>query len=178
MNLDENFKSKSKEDIVRYVFMHFGEEIKRLIFTYVKSFSQTDDIFQEFLITVYQKIDSFKEESSFKTWLYRIAINKSKDYLRSPIYRLQYSTGKNLEDIYANSPEKQVLLKELEKEVIEAVLSLPIKYREIFILRYYQSLSIKEISESIGVNESTVKTRLSRGKVRLEKVLGGDYFEI
>jgi RNA polymerase sigma factor (sigma-70 family) len=173
-----NLEPKSRDEMVKYVFDHFGEEIKRLIFTYVKNFSQTDDVFQEFLITVYQKFDSFKGESQLKTWLYRIAINKCKDYLRSPIHRLQFATNKIMDATYNKSPEQHVVLEESEKEIIEAVLSLPIKYREIFILRFYKSLSIKEISELIGVNESTVKTRLSRGKSKLEKLLGGDYIEI
>jgi len=62
--------------------------MKRLIFTYVKSYSVTDAPFQEFLITVYPKYETFNGNSKHSTWLTRIAINKCKDYLRSPLHRI------------------------------------------------------------------------------------------
>src|SRR5690625_7477862 len=61
----------------------YGNEIKRLIYTYVKNEADTDDIAQEVFVTVYKKLHTFQKQSSLKSWLYSIAINKSKDYLRS-----------------------------------------------------------------------------------------------
>ena len=61
----------------------YGEEIKRLVYTYVKDHSAAEDVTQEIFITVYLKLDSFAGKSSVKTWIYSIAINKCKDYLKS-----------------------------------------------------------------------------------------------
>ncbi|WP_052330476.1 RNA polymerase sigma factor [Virgibacillus sp. MSP4-1] len=169
--------SKSRKEIIEYVYDQFGEQIKRVIFTYVKNHAQTDDIFQEFLITVYHKINTYKGKSKFETWLYRIAVNKCKDYLRSPIHRL-FKHNEQLEESRIDlSPENKVYLAEIEIDIVEAILSLPVKYREVIVLRFYKTFSIKEISETLKVKESTVKTRLSRGKKKIQLILGGDYIE-
>lgn len=172
---DEEILEKPIEEVMDYIIDEYGEEIKRLIFTYVKTHSITDDIFQEFLIKVYRSIDDFKKKSKLKTWLYRIAINKCKDYLRSPIHRI---LGMN--EVFSPKQEKSaedaVIRKEQNVQLANAVLSLPVKYREIMILRYYQSFSIQQISQLLHINESTVKTRLLRGKSKLRQKLGGDSY--
>nr|WP_255688605.1 sigma-70 family RNA polymerase sigma factor [Pontibacillus sp. HN14] len=171
-------KELPAEEIIEVVFNDYGGNIKSVIYTYVKSGAQTEDIFQEFLISVYKNSHLFKGESSFKTWLYRIAINKCKDYLKSPIHRIFTTYNDQLSNKSTEaSPEQRVVEKELEGEIVKAIMSLPIKYREVFVLRYYQSFSIRQISESIGIKESTVKSRIMRGKKKLQSKLGGDYFE-
>lgn len=172
---DEDILEKSIEEVMDYIIDEYGEEIKRLIFTYVKNYSTTDDIFQEFLIKVYKTIAGFKRNSKLKTWLYRIAINKCKDHLRSPIHRIL------LNEVFSpkqeRSAEDTLIRKEQNVRVAEAVLSLPVKYREIIILKYYQTFSIQQISATLQINESTIKTRIARGKSRLRQKLGGDIFE-
>ena len=163
----------SIEEIVDHIIDEYGEGIKRLIFTYVKNHSTTDDIFQEFLIKVYKTINGFKGESKLKTWLYRIAINCCKDHLRSPIHRI-LSLNTMFSFKIEKSAEDALIHKEQKTRVAEAVLSLPTKYREIIILRYYQNFSIQQISDTLHINDSTVKTRISRGKSKLQQKLGGD----
>ncbi|MBX0358450.1 sigma-70 family RNA polymerase sigma factor [Halobacillus sp. Nhm2S1] len=161
---------------MNYIIDQYGEEIKRLIFTYVKNYATTDDIFQEFLIKVYKNISGFKREAKLRSWLYRIAINTCKDYLRSPINRI-FSLNDAIFSEKEKSAEDMVILKENNVQLAKAVLSLPIKYREIFVLRFYQSFSLQQISEALNMKESTVKTRISRGKSKLRQKLGGDIYE-
>ncbi|MGP4107606.1 sigma-70 family RNA polymerase sigma factor [Virgibacillus sp. L01] len=170
---DTDIIEKSREEIIYYIIDFYGEEIKRLIFTYVKNHAQTDDIFQEFLIKTYKKLSGFNSNSALKTWLYRIAINTCKDYLRSPIHRfLQYN--ESMKSIKKQKSAEQISLeKERQQTIIQTILSLPIKYREVITLMYYKHLSIKEISQSLGINESTVKTRIMRGKRKLRTKLEG-----
>jgi RNA polymerase sigma factor (sigma-70 family) len=165
-----------KEEAIEYVIDHYGEMIKRLIFTYVKKHAQTDDIFQEFLITVYKKLDSFRGEAKLKSWLCRIAINKCKDYLKSPLHRLILLKDQLQEIEFEKSAEQLSIEEEENQLIVQAIFDLPLKYREIFVLRYYQSLSIKEIGELLDINESTIKTRIARGKQRLEAKLGGESY--
>lgn len=168
-----DISERTKEETIHNIICNHGEEIKRLIFTYAKSYDVTEDIFQEFLIQTYKSLDGFKSNSSLKTWLYRIAINKCKDYLRSPIHRLIHYTDKFNAFRKQKSAESSYLENESKSELAEMVLSLPIKYREVIILRYYKDLSIREISTTLNVKESTIATRLMRGRNRLETKLGG-----
>ncbi|WP_407270740.1 sigma-70 family RNA polymerase sigma factor [Radiobacillus sp. PE A8.2] len=168
---------KSKDEIIDYVIKQYGDQIKRIIFTYVKNYEQTDDIFQEFLIKVYTNVRLFKGNSSFKTWLCRIAINKSKDYLRTSIQRFFPFNDQVKSRSIGKSAEQRAIENEEDMEVVKAILALPIKYREIFVLRFYQSFSMKQISISLQLNESTVKTRMMRGKKKLQQKLGGEYLE-
>lgn len=170
------FRGTDEEAIV-HIIDYYGEGIKRLIFTYVKNYAQTDDLFQDFLLKVYQNIGQFHGNSSLKTWLYRIAINTCKDYLRSPINRI-FSPGIKSDLIKTSqSAETQVLKKEYYQQLAQCIFSLPIKYREIFVLRFYQDFTIKEISEAVGIPESTVRTRIMRGKEKIKEQLGGDGFD-
>lgn len=175
--IKEHILTRSREEVIIFIIDEYGEQIKRLIFTYVKNYAQTDDLFQEFLMTVYSSIDQFKGKSSFLTWLYRIAINKCKDYLRSPIHRFFPIKDDIALSRSVDSTEQIVLEKERYEHIVRCMLSLPIKYREIIVLRFHHGFSIKEISEALNIGESTVKTRIMRGKEKLQKKLGGDFFE-
>ncbi|MFZ3579924.1 sigma-70 family RNA polymerase sigma factor [Virgibacillus sp. DJP39] len=172
-NLHNKLLEKTNEEIIHYIIFTYGEEIKRLIITYVKSYDVADDIFQEFLIKTYNSLSGFRSDSSLKTWLYRIAINKCKDYLRSPIHRLIHYTDKLSSIKKEESAEDAYLEKENNEQLARTVLSLSIKYREVMILKYYKDLSIQEVSAALGINESTVKTRIMRGKNKLQNKIGG-----
>ncbi|MDC3422202.1 sigma-70 family RNA polymerase sigma factor [Aquibacillus koreensis] len=150
--------------------------MKRLIFLYVRDKAITDDLTQEVFIKVFSHMNTFEHNSSYKTWIYRIAINQCKDYFRSWTYR-KIIFNPFIEKTNDNTPE-QILIREDEKSLLtQAILSLPIKYREIIILFYYNELKMKEISNILQVNESTVKTRISRARNLLKKKLGGVYLE-
>jgi RNA polymerase sigma-70 factor, ECF subfamily len=78
----------SKDDILIYLMNEYGTMVKRLAFSYVKDTSLAEDIAQEVFISTYKNLDSFKGESSYKTWIYRIAINRSKDMVKSKAFRM------------------------------------------------------------------------------------------
>lgn len=71
------------EDALETIMNEYGTEIKRFIYSYIKNESDADDVTQDVFVTVYQKLDTFRGESTLRSWIYSIAINKSKDYLRS-----------------------------------------------------------------------------------------------
>ena len=162
----------------------YGDEIKRLVFAYVKNSADTDDVTQEVFVTIYQKLNTFKGNSSLKSWIYSIAINKCKDYLRS-----WHARNKRLREKLITSshtmkkeeitPEEQALQRDHSSELFRTVMDLPIKYREIIILFYFKELSTGEISKILDMNEATVRTRLTRGREKLKECLsskkGGVY---
>ncbi|SET21835.1 RNA polymerase sigma-70 factor, ECF subfamily [Oceanobacillus limi] len=167
--------SLNREDAIEWIMEEYGEGLKRFIFFYVKNRAQTDDLFQEVLLTVYQKLDTYEERASLKNWLYRVTANRCKDYLRSPIHRLITWKDQMKEKADDSTPEQAYLLDEQKHTVIEAIIELPIKYREVLILQYYKEFSIQEISDLLHVNPSTVKTRIKRAKEKLKSTLKEEF---
>ncbi len=154
----------------------YGDEIKRLVYTYVKNTADTDDITQEVFVTIYQKLNTFQGKSSLKSWIYAIAINKSKDYLRSwqaRNKRLRERLAQSSHEIVRQeaTPEEKSVQKDHASELLATVMDLPVKYREVIILFYFKELSIKEISSVLKLNEATVRTRLNRGRAKLKECL-------
>jgi RNA polymerase sigma-70 factor (ECF subfamily) len=161
----------TKEELLERLIDQFGPDIKRLAYTYVKDWPTAEDITQEIFISCYKKIDDFRGESSYKTWLYKIAINKCKDFYRSKWYRFVTPFDNVIEKLKGGnlSIEEQVILKEEDYLLSQQVLSLPQKYREMIILYYYEELKISEIEELTGIKQETIKTRLRRAKQQLSK---------
>nr|WP_231495775.1 sigma-70 family RNA polymerase sigma factor [Paucisalibacillus sp. EB02] len=165
----------SRDEAMEWIMDEYGESLKRFIYTYVKNKAQTDDIFQDVLFTVYQKIDTYQGRASFKNWLYQVTANKCKDYLRSPFHRIFIWKEEITGVVSDSTPETRYLLDEQKRSVIEAILKLPIKYREVLVLQYYKEFSIQEISDLLKVNPSTIKTRIMRAKEKLKDLLKEDF---
>lgn len=158
-----------RNEAVELLMNEYGETIKRLVFTYIKDYALTEDLTQEIFLTVYLKLSTFAGRSSIKTWVYTIAINKCKDYLRSWHYRKISYTNNLLEFIGTNkSPENNLLDQSDSAELVKEILKLPIKYREVIVLFYYKEFSIHDISVLLNITESTVKVRLHRGREKLK----------
>ncbi|MED3794074.1 sigma-70 family RNA polymerase sigma factor, partial [Niallia alba] len=114
----------------------------------------------------------YKGKSSFRTWIWRIAINHCKDYLKS--WYTKNVIKVNDEYLYGEdsreSIEQVIVQKEEEQLLVQAVMNLPVVYREIIFLFYFEELTMKEISSILRVNENTIKTRLRRAKHLLKEV--------
>ncbi|MFE8701607.1 sigma-70 family RNA polymerase sigma factor [Cytobacillus sp. FJAT-54145] len=171
----EPSKIYNKDIALEYLLQEYGDSVKKLAYTYVKDWSIAEDIAQEVYITSYKHWDQFRGECSYKTWLFKITVNKCKDTYKSKWFNVQGL----LENISFKlkstaSTEHEVLLRSEARELSEYVLQLPIKYREIIILFYYEELKIVEIQELTGLNPSTIKSRLYRGKEKLRHMYGGE----
>lgn len=107
-----------------------------------------------------------------KTFLTKIIIHKSKNALR-------FKWAKKRQPIYITpeqmpSNEYTYLQKEQQQTLTNALLQLPLKYREPLILHYYQQFTTKEIADMLGTNENTVKTRMKHGRDKLKPLLQGE----
>lgn len=151
-----------------------GEELLRLSYTYVKNKEMAEDIVQDVLLKAYEQHDKFRGDASYRTYLYRMIINRSYDYLRSWSYKNTVLTNK-IQEIFqvTKSTEQQVFEQNDNRLLGDTVLDLPVKYREIIILFYYKELKIDEIAELLSISDNTVKTRLKRGREKLRKQLEG-----
>ncbi|MDL4842446.1 sigma-70 family RNA polymerase sigma factor [Aquibacillus rhizosphaerae] len=155
-----------KEQIIDQVMQEYSDGILYLVFTYVKNRATAEDLTQEIFIKCYEKLDQFNKQASIKTWVYRIASNHCKDYLGSWHYRKIKLNEKVWDYIPSKSKqvEEEVISKNQENSLSRAIMALPIKYREVVFLHYYEELSLEEISKVTTININTIKTRLKRAK--------------
>ncbi|WP_421385371.1 sigma-70 family RNA polymerase sigma factor [Bacillus salacetis] len=155
------------------VIDQYGAEVWRLVFSYVRDEQLADDLTQEIFIKVFHKLDTFAGQSSLLTWIWRIAANHCKDYLKSWYKRKVFTRDESTFNymVSSTSVEKEIIQSEEDRELETAVMNLPLKYREIIYLYYYEELPIKEIAQLLNVKENTVKTRLRRAKQLIKKRL-------
>ena len=143
-----------------------------------KNPADAEEAAQETFLAAWQGLKFFRGESSFSTWLYRLASNACVDLLRKE-GRHQAAAGPSLNDeevlleIQDEAPSPHALAEQAElKEQIEAGLAaLPEEYREVLILREIHQQSYDEIAESLSLDLGTVKSRINRGRKRLRKFL-------
>lgn len=156
-----------------------GEELLRLSYTYVKNKEMAEDIVQDVLLKAYEQRGQFRGDASYRTYLYRMTINRSYDYLRSWSYKNTILTNK-IQGIFkgTKSAEQHVLERSENQLLGNMVLELPIKYREIIIIYYYKELKIDGIAHLLSISDNTVKTRLRRGREKLrEQLKGGEWHD-
>jgi RNA polymerase sigma-70 factor, ECF subfamily len=155
-----------REQIIDQIMNDYSDDILYLVYTYVKNRTTAEDLTQEIFLKCYEKLNQFNQQSSIKTWVYRIASNHCKDYLRSWHYRKITLSNKLLDYIPSKSKqvEEEIMANSEEATLTNAVMNLPLKYREVVFLHYYEELSLAEISKITTVNINTIKTRLKRAK--------------
>ena len=168
MKPKDGYRESENRELLELLMDEYGDSIKRLAYSYTKNWDMAEDITQEVFITCYIKLDGFREESSYKTWLYRITINKCKDLLKTKWLQNIVQIDKFMSYFKSNlTVEEEVVKKNEEEELAALIFELPLKYREIIILYYYEQLKIREIHSLTGLNIETIKSRLRRGKKML-----------
>ena len=143
----------------------------KLAFTYVKNKEMAQDIVQDVCEKALMHKESFRGESSYKTYFIRMTINRSYDYLRSWKYKQLSLTEVLTQMLHLETPEIKALQKDEEAALGLAILKLKPKYREIIVLYYYEDFSVAEIAQLLNIPENTIKTRLKRGREHLKQSL-------
>ena len=142
--------------------------VLRICYLYLCDRSQAEDAVQETFLKVYKGLDSFRGESSEKTWIMKIAMNTCWSMNHSGWARF-FNRRVTPEML----PEAAVPFEEKDDELTWAVIRLPIRLREVILLYYYQGLKVKEIAEALGISQPSVSGRLKRGRERLRDILEG-----
>ncbi|WJY27543.1 sigma-70 family RNA polymerase sigma factor [Sporosarcina trichiuri] len=148
----------------------YGDRLTKLAYSYLRDWGKAQEIVQDVFLTCYEKYDTYEEILSYKAWVYRITINRCKDALRSAWAR-RVVVNSGLFQFFRStepSPETFSLQKDADIQLAEKVMELPVKYREIIHLHYYEELSVQEIAQLLNMNRNTVKTRLKRGRSLME----------
>ena len=167
----ERLAIEEKEILIDELMDQYGQEILQLSYSYVRSRELAEDLTQDIFVKCYQSLHTYKGKSKIRTWLWRIAINHCKDYLKS--WYKNHVIPSSDESIYSrgsgNSTEHTVIQHDEEERLVYSVMSLPINYREVIYLHYFEEMPIREIAKVLAAKESTVKTRLRRAKVLLKE---------
>jgi len=150
---------------------------------FVINYTDAEDLAQDVFIELFESLPEFRHESKLSTWIYRIAVNKSLNFVRrkkrerlynsiSSAFGAAESKGSNtLVGFSTNEADRELNSKELHHELKQAINSLPKTQRIAFILNKYQDLSYKEVAEVMEISVSSVESLLFRAKANLQKLL-------
>ena len=144
----------------------YADMIRRICFLHLKNQQDTEDIFQTVFLKYILYSGAFESPEHEKAWLIRVTINACKDFLKS-LWR------------HATTPleilsEEAALVSDTHHELLELVLALPPKYKDVIYLFYYEEYTAVEIAKILGKKENTIYSLMSRGRALLKVKLGGD----
>ncbi|MBF0488319.1 MAG: sigma-70 family RNA polymerase sigma factor [Nitrospirae bacterium] len=160
----------------RLVLM-YKDRIYNLCYRFLGAHADAEDAAQDTFMKVYTSINQFKFQSSFSTWLYRIAVNTCKNKLKSFSWKSLFSfkaiTPDALTEIADSrpSPDMRLQSRQRGRAIEKAILELPVAQRLVVVLRDIEGLSYEEISSITGLNQGTVKSKLSRARHALRDKL-------
>ena len=152
----------------------YQRKLSRLLSRFVKDQAEVEDVAQEAFVKAYRALPSFRGDSAFYTWLYRIGINTAKNYLvamgrRAPTVTEfnaqeaeEFDGGNQLRDI--NTPESLLMTKQIANTVNEAMEQLPEELRAAIQLREIEGLSYEEIAAAMECPIGTVRSRIFRAR--------------
>lgn len=156
------------EEYFNLLVEKYTDMVLRLAFTYLKNMSDAQDLCQEVFLKLYKNQTAFKDEEHEKAWIIRVAINTCKDVIRSQ-WRKRFFLA---DEIIVPIEEEE------NKEIVALVLELPIKYRSVIYLYYFESYSTAEVANILGRNEATIRTQLKRARELINnKMIGGPEFD-
>lgn len=158
---------RSEQEVNRAV-ERYSDMIRRLCMIHLKNYADTEDIFQTVFLKYVLSSAAFENEEHEKAWFIRVTINACRDLLRNFLRNRTISLDEIIEQHAEPVPDY--------REVLEAVLSLPSKYRDVVYLHYYEEYTAPQISRILGKNVK-IYTLLTRSRKMLREKLGGDGYE-
>ena len=168
--MDQGFRGSGRSELER-LMEQYGSSLLRMCALYLKDADLAQDAVQETFIRAYRHIEDYRGESSERTWLMAIAINVSRDMLRTAWFRHQ-SRSTDIDTL----PEKPAEFEFPDNTVLTEVMHLPAKYREVVLLRYYEGLKLKEVASALGLSDGRVRSRMNKANELLRDRLKEWYF--
>jgi RNA polymerase sigma-70 factor (ECF subfamily) len=180
---DEGLVEQAKQgDLEAYseLVRRYRERIYKTIYRFTRNHGDTDDLAQDTFLQAYREIGRFREKSGFYTWLYRIAVNLSLNFLKRTkreMGRLAFDERfMEQKQAVGFSPETSSLNRELQDCLDEAVAALPLAYKTSFILVVYEGMSHRQAARILGCSENTISWRIHKARkmlqARLRPVVG------
>jgi len=152
----------------------YQRKVNRLLSRFIRDSAEIDDVSQEAFIKAYRALPSFRGESAFYTWLYRIAVNTAKNYLVAAGRRAPTSTQFDSEEAenfeeghqlrHMNTPEAELMSKQIASTVNQTMNELPEELRTAIVLREIDGMSYEDIAEAMNCPIGTVRSRIFRAR--------------
>lgn len=159
----------------------YQRKLQRLLSRLIRDPAEVEDVAQETFIKAYRALNSFRGDSAFYTWLYRIGINTAKNYLVSQGRRAPTTTGFDAEEAETledgdqlrdiNTPERLLMTRQIGEAVEEAMAALPEELRTAIMLRELEGLSYEEIANIMDCPIGTVRSRIFRAREAISERL-------
>lgn len=156
---------RSEQEVNRAI-ERYADTVRRLCVVHLKNEADAEDIFQNVFLKYALSAGDFESEEHERAWMIRVTINACKDLLKS-FFR---SRTVSIEEVVEQAAD----LHQEHREVLEAVLSLPEKYRDVVYLHYYEGYTAPEIGNILQKKPNTIYTLLTRSKALLRQKLGGE----
>jgi len=180
-NLVERLKAQDPAAVAD-LSSSYGAKIYQLAFRYLKNREDAEEVAQDVLLKVYQKIDAFRGDAALSSWIYRITFNAAMSRLREFKQNLpqahESSADKDTSqpvrrEVVDWSPlaDEELFRVEMRQTLVRALQELPVLYRAPVMLRDVQGLTTEEASAILHVKEQTLKSRLHRGRLMLREQL-------
>jgi RNA polymerase sigma-70 factor (ECF subfamily) len=176
------------EDVIRT----FAPRVYTLARRILNSDADAEDVTQDVLLTVVQKLPSFRGDAAIGTWLHRVTVNAALAFRRKRARRAEHQVatsapldafpdnavhGDNDFRPWARTPDANLLNKETQRLIEEAISALPETYRDVFVLADVEGLSNAEIAELLDLQIPAVKSRLHRSRLMMRKALAPHFEE-
>lgn len=171
MIMRHSWKESEEEVWLSGLMDELGGRLTKLSFSYLKDWGKAQEVVQDVFYICYTKRREAMELDSIEAWLYRVTVNRCKDVLRTSWIKKVIVNNDlfHYQKSAQPTPEIAAVAKSDKERLAQLVLTLPVKYKEVIVLFYYDELSIEEISYVLKSNSNTVKTRLRRGREALMK---------
>ncbi len=167
-------------DAYQRIYELSARKVLNFIYRMVNSVEEAEDLTQETFVTVYQKLNSLKDDTRFEPWLFRIARNlvyqryRSRPPASMSLDVLDEDGQPSMQPVDTRkNPDEAFLSEELETVVGEVINRLPTKYREVFVLSAIKNLSYQEIADIVGRSLPSVKTDIHRARLEVRKMVKG-----
>jgi len=153
------------------LMIDYGDDVWNYIFFLTRQSNLADDLSQDVFLKVFEKLHTYRGQSTVKTWILSITYNAVRDHWRSAWLRKVTLQERLFRKESAPSAEAEFLADDSTKALWDAVLTLPLKLREVLLLHAHHQLALAEIADVLNISQGTVKSRLFRARARVAEQL-------
>lgn len=174
VELIEKYKKGDKSSLEK-IYYKYKKQLLKIIWYYVHDIHDVEDVMQTLFLKLITGINKYKpyKDVKFKTWLFRVAVNTAKDFLRKKKPEINIEQIDSLEDSREELTEK-IADHELIKKIRKSVILLPLKYREVISLLYFENLTYDEVAKILRKPVGTIKSRINYALNLLRKKFNVD----
>lgn len=150
-------------DIIQASLNKYSDMVIRIAFQNLKSMADAEDVAQEVFLKLMTSRPDFESDTHEKAWIIRVTVNQCRDFLKSAWFRKRTTLDDSIPQNDKNS------------EVLDAVMRLPVKFRNVIYLHYYEDMSVTQIADALQQKENTVSSWLLRARKQLRESLAGGF---